>query len=329
LAVPPDFLFEDDLLGQGFVSIAGVDEAGRGPLAGPVVAAAVILDPLRLEELQGVDDSKKLSPRKRERLYGVILQACRGWSLGQASEREVDSLNVLQASLLAMRRALDTLNPRPDVALIDGPFPAKGNTPCRPVIGGDGKSLSIAAASVLAKVTRDRLMRDYHLRYPQYGFDRHKGYGTQAHRAALLQWGPCEIHRLTFLKKLTGPIPRGPRMQAVNKKTIGQIGEDLAARHLESLGYEILRRNFSTRAGEIDLIARDKDTLVFVEVKRFRRSQWADGPLANLTPEKRRRVIRAAKGFLARQGRDDFPCRFDVVTVEDTRVEHYPGAFSA
>jgi ribonuclease HII len=201
----PDFQFEEALMLEGFVNIAGVDEAGRGPLAGPVVAAAVILDPDRLGQILGVDDSKKLSPAQRDRLYDVILGCCRGWGVGQASVREVDELNVLQAALLAMRRSLEQVSPKPDVALIDGPFSAGGNTPDRPLIGGDGKSLSVAAASILAKVTRDRLMRAYHEQFPNYGFDRHKGYGTQRHREALEQWGPCEIHRRTFLKNFRLP----------------------------------------------------------------------------------------------------------------------------
>jgi ribonuclease HII len=201
----PDFHFETGLANEGFKRIAGVDEAGRGPLAGPVVAAAVILDPLRLAELKGLDDSKKVSPARRERLYEKIIEVALAFGLGQASEGEVDELNVLQAALLAMRRALSKLQPCPDIALVDGPFGAGGEFQCRPVIGGDGKSLSIAAASILAKVTRDRLMRVYHQDFPQYGFDRHKGYGTARHRAALEQWGPCAIHRRTFLSRIALP----------------------------------------------------------------------------------------------------------------------------
>lgn len=196
--------FEQAARLEGYAAVCGVDEAGRGPLAGDVYAAAVIL-PLGLE-IAGVNDSKKLSEKRRAALYDVITEQAAAWCVASASVEEIEQLNILQASLLAMRRAVEGLGARADFALVDGNRdPHFEGVPCKTIVGGDGKSASIAAASILAKVTRDRYMDLLADKYPQYGFERHKGYGTQAHRDALLKYGPCPAHRKLFLRKLGLP----------------------------------------------------------------------------------------------------------------------------
>ena len=190
---------EEGLHAEGIELICGVDEAGRGPLAGPVCAAAVIL-PDHLE-IPGLNDSKKLTDKKRRELMPIIKEQAAAWGIAFASEAEIDKLNILQATFLAMRRAMDQLAVRPDLALIDGNRETDFGLPVKTVIHGDALSANIAAASVLAKVTRDDLMIEMAEKYPQYGFEIHKGYGTRAHYGALEQFGACPIHRQSFLKK--------------------------------------------------------------------------------------------------------------------------------
>uniref|UniRef100_UPI00402523D3 ribonuclease HII n=1 Tax=Faecousia sp. TaxID=2952921 RepID=UPI00402523D3 len=185
-----------------FELICGVDEAGRGPLAGPVCAAAVIL-PKGLV-IPGLNDSKKLSDKRRRELFPIIQQEAVSFGIAFASQEEIDEINILQATFLAMRRAMEQLNPQPEFALIDGNRETDFGVPCKTVIKGDSMSANIAAASVLAKVTRDNWMMEAAEKYPGYGFEIHKGYGTKAHYAALEKLGPCPIHRRTFLKKLYG-----------------------------------------------------------------------------------------------------------------------------
>jgi len=188
--------FEQEARRCGYRRIAGIDEAGRGPLAGPVVAAAVIL-PVHAR-LAGVDDSKQLSEAERERLYPAILDQAVGVGIGLADAGEIDSLNILEATRLAMRRAIDNLAPAPDYLLIDAVTIPAVRIPLRPIVKGDALSLSIAAASIIAKVTRDHLMSAYHATFPQYNFLSHKGYGTAEHLQMLARFGPCSIHRRTF-----------------------------------------------------------------------------------------------------------------------------------
>lgn len=193
---------EDGFYAQGVKIICGVDEAGRGPLAGPVCAAAVIL-PEHLE-IPGLTDSKKLSDKKRRELFPIIKEQAVAYGIGMASEQEIDEINILQATFLAMQRALDQLGVKPDLALIDGNREKDFGLPVKTVVKGDSLSMNIAAASILAKVTRDDLMVQMAQTYPQYGFEIHKGYGTRAHYAALTAHGMCPIHRKTFLKKFYG-----------------------------------------------------------------------------------------------------------------------------
>lgn len=187
---------------KGYKYIAGVDEAGRGPLAGPVFAAAVILP----EDIyiEGINDSKKLSEKKREELFDVICEKADAYCIAEVPENRIDEINILNATFEAMNKAVDGLKICPDYVLIDGNRIAGMKIPHETVVKGDAKSISIAAASILAKVSRDRLMYKMAEKYPEYGFDKHKGYGTKAHCEAILKYGPCDIHRTTFLKKITG-----------------------------------------------------------------------------------------------------------------------------
>jgi len=197
--------FERDAIESGYSVIAGVDEAGRGPLAGPVVSAAVILP--TTHSLPGVDDSKKLTPKKRTGLYEVIYDRALSIGLGIIDPIEIDRRNILQASLFSMVMAVENLHPQPDYLLIDGSFRIPSRIPQAPIIRGDGRSRSIAAASIVAKVTRDRLMERYDEEYPQFGFESHKGYPTRAHQEAIREFGCCPIHRRSFKGVVRGPEP--------------------------------------------------------------------------------------------------------------------------
>ena len=193
---------EESLYSDGLNVICGVDEAGRGPLAGPVYAAAVILPPNL--EIPGLTDSKKLSDKKRRELFPVIQEQAVAYGIGSASEQEIDEINILQATFLAMRRALAQLTVTPDLVLIDGNRETDFGLPVKTVVKGDSLSANIAAASVLDKVSRDDWMLEMAKQYPQFGFEIHKGYPTRAHYDALRAHGPCPIHRMSFLKKFYG-----------------------------------------------------------------------------------------------------------------------------
>lgn len=193
---------EQEYFDKGIQLICGVDEAGRGPLAGPVCAAAVILPPNA--EIPGLNDSKKLSDKKRRELYPIIKEQAIAYGIAFADHHEIDEINILQATYLAMERAINQLNVKPELALIDGNRAKDFGIPVQTVVHGDSLSASIAAASVLAKVTRDNFMLEMAEAYPGYDFEIHKGYGTKAHYAALTKLGPSAIHRMTFLKKFYG-----------------------------------------------------------------------------------------------------------------------------
>lgn len=199
-----DFEIEREYAAKGFKLICGIDEAGRGPLAGPVYAAAVILPDGC--EIEGLNDSKKLTEKKREALFDVVKQKALYWGIGSADEKEIDEINILQATFLAMRRAVENMGVKPDLALVDGnqkPHIADGIEEVT-VIKGDAKSVSIAAASILAKVSRDRFMLEIAEKYPEYEFPKHKGYGTKLHYERIAEYGISDIHRKSFLKKIIG-----------------------------------------------------------------------------------------------------------------------------
>lgn len=197
-----DFSYENEAHREGFEIVCGVDEAGRGPLAGPVFAAAVILPENYSHEI--LNDSKKLSEKKRDLVYDDIIRDAVSWSVGIATEKEIDEINILNATFLAMKRAVDGLSKRPDLAFIDGNREPKTGVKEITIIKGDAKCMSVAAASIIAKVSRDRFMLQMDKKYPEYQFSKHKGYGTKLHYEMIEKFGISEIHRKTFLKNIIG-----------------------------------------------------------------------------------------------------------------------------
>lgn len=193
---------ENEYYDKGYTLVCGVDEAGRGPLAGPVCAGACILP--RNLEIEGLNDSKKLTDQKRRMLYDIITEQAVAWAVCMVDEKVIDEINILQATYRAMRGAVEHLSVKPDFVLVDGNRDPSLGIPTLTVIKGDARCANVAAASILAKVTRDRFMENMAEKYPGYGFEIHKGYGTKAHYAALTEKGPSEIHRMTFLKKFYG-----------------------------------------------------------------------------------------------------------------------------
>ena len=196
----PSYEYEEKRYAEGYTAVCGCDEAGRGPLCGPVVAAAVILP--RGAVIDGLDDSKKLTEKKREKLFDVIKETALAYAIAEASPEEIDEINILNASMLAMKRAVDLLSVKADFALIDGNHSRGFDIPTEPIVKGDSKSYSIAAASILAKVTRDRGCAELDKQYPLYGIAKHKGYPTKEHMDAVRLYGPSPIHRRSFLKFL-------------------------------------------------------------------------------------------------------------------------------
>ena len=203
LIVSDDKLYYENMyIRQGYSFICGVDEAGRGPLAGPVYAAAVILP--RGKSIEGVRDSKKLSAKKRQSLYSTIISTALSYSVTSIDESEIDKINILNATHLAMEKAINLLNIKPDMVLIDGNSAPRLKIPHQTIIKGDDLSMTISCASILAKVERDNFMIKMAEKYPEYLFEKHKGYGTKAHIEAIKKYGPCEIHRKSFIKKIVG-----------------------------------------------------------------------------------------------------------------------------
>ena len=269
---------------KGIQLLCGVDEAGRGPLAGPVFAAAVILPADK--EIPGLNDSKKLSEKKREALYDVIRQEALAYCVASASEAEIDELNILGATFLAMHRAVEGLSQVPELVLVDGNQDPRLGLPTETVIKGDGQSQAIAAASILAKVSRDRYMLELDQQYPEYDFKKHKGYPTKEHYAAILEYGVSPVHRKTFLKKMLNA-------EKPNAHLRGVIGENAAKEEYLSRGFHLAAKNYHSPYGEIDLILRDEKTLVFCEVKaRAQDSLVSPAEAVNLS--KQRKIIKTA-----------------------------------
>lgn len=317
-------LYEKEAISKGYANVCGVDEAGRGPLAGPVYAAAVILPPGL--EIAGANDSKKLTEKKREALFFEIKEKALAYCVASASEREIDDINILNATYLAMARAVEGLSVKADYALIDGNRMPRLSVPGETIVKGDGLSMSIACASILAKVTRDHVMMEWDQRYPQYQFAKHKGYGTKLHMDLIRRYGPCELHRQSFLKKILGAdAPRTTRAQSIGKR-----GEAAAAAYLEKRGFRILERNYHCPYGETDIIAEDGQYIIFVEVKTRNPGTMAGGA-ESVDEAKRKRLAQTAQTYLSEHPSGLQP-RFDVILVTPTgedrcRVEQLPGAF--
>lgn len=299
---------------KGYHSIAGIDEVGRGPLAGPVVAAAVILP--ENHTILGVDDSKKLSAQKRESLAEQIKAEAIAWAVGIVSHTRIDEINILQATYEAMRQAISQLAIQPDYILADAVHIPQLAIPQEGIVKGDAKSMSIAAASIIAKVTRDAMMEELAEQYPEYDFASNKGYGSQKHIAGIAAHGLCPIHRRSFVKKIMEQI------EQENTSQKGNLSEALAVRQMQKLGYTILAQNYRTAQGEIDIIAKQGDTLVFTEVKE--RSQAYFGtPAEAVDRRKQQKIIAAARQYLAENKMEDIACRFDVAEIKRENGQSY------
>ncbi|HHU07143.1 MAG TPA: ribonuclease HII [Clostridiaceae bacterium] len=283
--------YTDELVSQGYQAIAGVDEAGRGPLAGPVVAAACILPPDR--EFPGLNDSKKMTLKRRETLYQNIIESAIAYSIIPVSAEIIDLINIRNATLQGMAAAVRNLKHEPDLVLTDAMALQGFTIPVQAIVKGDSKVNCIAAASVLAKVSRDRLMGEYDISFPNYGFAQHKGYGTKAHYQALEALGPCPIHRQSFLKTKLG--------EACNARA-GELGEKCereVAHHLAKQGFAIIGHRFKIHnVGEIDLVCLRDDMVYFVEVKARSDSSNYGGLAATITAEKIRHIRATAAIFL-------------------------------
>ncbi len=302
--------FDTQYIDKGINRLAGIDEAGRGPLAGPVVAAAVMFSVGY--ELEGIKDSKKLTAKKRETLFEEIQKNAEGIGIGIVHEKEIDSINILQATYKAMKIAIGKLKPVPDKILIDGPRGEISHYNTEYIVDGDDKSQCIAAASIIAKVTRDSIMTAYDKVYPEYGFARHKGYGTKFHLEAIRENKATAIHRKSFQ-----PVkPHLPAYSYFNTpQKLGRLGEQLAATGLVKKGCEILAMNYRVhQVGEIDIIHQEGDELVFSEVKTLADGKgWGD-PKDQIDVKKRDRIMNAAQSFLDEKGLEQ-NLRFDVISV--------------
>ena len=329
---PPTFVEEAALHSRGYNLIAGIDEAGRGPLAGPVVAGAVVLpDGFTAPWLTGIRDSKQLTPRQRDMLFSCIQESGIAWASGVVSPQEVDSLGIVPATRKAMLLAVKHLPTHPDFLLIDAlPMPQSG-TPFKAIIKGDQHCLSIAAGSIVAKVTRDRIMIEEGEKYPGYDFAVHKGYPTRAHLEQLRHLGPCPIHRRSFAP--VKALLDGDIVRSANSRKLGELGEIAARGYIERTGFTVLDTNFRCPYGEIDIIALEGDSLVFLEV-RTRSSNVLGSPEESITTSKERRLIATAETYL--QSRADLPrdSRIDLVAVDVdrrgriTRIERTENAVS-
>lgn len=325
------YQFDKAICDEGFPVVCGLDEAGRGPLAGRVYAAACVL-PAGFEP-EFLNDSKKLTAKRRDVLYDEIITNALDWAVAFSDEKEIDAMNILEASLLAMRRAAAQLSVNPDVYLVDGNRHPKIAGICRTVVQGDGKSAAIAAASILAKVSRDRYMTVMAEKYPGYGFEQHFGYPVKAHYEALAELGPCDIHRKTFLKNLAQKHPaasKGAKDAAVSKGAKGATvrgakGEDAAAVFLESSGFRILSRNFKVTEGELDIVA-ERDALVHIVEVKQRANDRVERPAAWVTPTKQNRLRTAALHWLSQSG-CKLPFCFDIVEILGDEITLIENAF--
>ena len=290
--------------------LAGIDEAGRGPLAGPVAAAAVILP--QNVDLPEVTDSKKISEKKRERLFDEIYKTALSIGVGVVHEEVIDNKNILQATYQAMRHSLGQLSINPEVILVDGNKADIKHYKQESIIDGDQKSLSIAAASIIAKVTRDRMMRQFDIVFPEYGFAKHKGYGTKQHIEAIQKSKATPIHRKSF-NPVSHHLPNMAYLQ--RNRLLGKLGEQLAACKMVRIGYEMVEMNYNVpKVGELDIISKDSDMLVFTEVKTQKAGHGWGAPRSQIDEKKRDRIMNAVQHYMDTNELDcDF--RFDVAEV--------------
>ncbi len=303
-------LYENKYWNEGKQYVAGIDEAGRGPLAGPVVSAAVIL-PQDID-LPGVNDSKKVSEKKREILYGDIQENALSVGIGWADVAEIDDKNILQATYHSMRQAVGNLKITPEIILVDGNKADIKHYKQESIINGDQKSLSIAAASIIAKVTRDRIMRQYDIVFPKYGFARHKGYGTKQHIEAIQKSKATPIHRKSF-NPVSNHLPNMAYLQ--RNRLLGELGEQFAACKLIQNNHEIIEMNYNVpKVGELDIISRNNGDLVFTEVKTQTTGRGWGEPSSQIDEKKRDRIMNAVQNYL---DTNELDCnfRFDVVEV--------------
>ncbi len=307
---------------QGYQAVAGVDEVGRGAWAGPVLACAAVLPLDCLSPapgLAGIRDSKRLSPKRREGYSDRIRGMALALGIGVASAGRVDEVGIVAATKLAMTRALDQLCCPPDYLLVDGfPLAYKG-LPHQGIARGDDLSVSIAAASIVAKVARDAMMVSLDSMYPGYGFSRHKGYGTPEHQQALPSRGLCPIHRLSYAP-MRFMVEQGTQEIDTVSSTagVGRRGERAAANYLEEQGYVICEMNYRCEVGEMDIVALDGGCLAFVEV-RTRRSRKFGSPAESITAAKKRKLVEVAQTYLQEHEAKDIDWRIDVVSVQMSR----------
>ena len=323
---------EFSLYRQGYSLVAGVDEVGRGPLAGPVMAAAVIL-PQELEApwLPLVRDSKALSSAQREWLLPRIQEEALAVGVGLVEPAEIDTLGIVAATRKAMGFALSHLPPQPHYLLVDAlPLHWRG-VPCKALIKGDARCTAIAAASIVAKVTRDHFMQSQDILHPGYGFARHKGYATPEHLIALQRLGPSAIHRRSFapVRALATRVPYP--FPSPLRHRLGTSGERVAEAYLISLGYGLRARNYRCPYGEVDLVAQEGEYVVFVEV-RTRRSSSYGTPEESITSAKAKRLVSTAQSYLQEHGLEVSPWRIDLVIVEarggEPTIRHFPYAIT-
>jgi len=328
----PSFKEEEEALARGYRIIGGVDEAGRGPLAGPVVAACVVLDPASIAD--GIGDSKTLSEVARARTYEAIRETALGIGVGSADVAEIDALYILRATHLAMRRACDACPCHPEFVLVDGlPVPSLP-VPHRAIVRGDATCFSIAAASIVAKVTRDSLMVEMDAVYPGYGFADHKGYATPDHLRALERLGPCPAHRRSFapVRASSSLVGSVLPLDGSSRRADGERGERFARLYLERAGHTILATHYRLGRYEVDIISRSGETVVFTEVKTSGRPA-TEPPSSRLSAYQKKRIVAAAAAYLSQHGLADRGCRFDVIEVilssGSPAIRHYQAAFDA
>lgn len=312
------FEFEELYLSKGCKHIAGMDEAGRGPLAGPVVCACVIMPLDKKDIIDGVNDSKKLTVKKREELYSKIIDKAISFHIAVIDNKIIDEINILNATKLGMKECVEELSITPDIVLVDAVKGLDVKVQTDAIIKGDAKSYSIGAASILAKVYRDKLMEELDKKYPNYNFKKHKGYGTKEHIMLLQKFGKCEIHRDTFIKHFVWG-----KMQSY---ILGKRGETLVKNYLQENKYNVIETNFRTKLGEIDLIAIKNDIVVFIEVKT-RTSNCFGLPREAVNLAKQRKIKLVASEFLQRKKWFDKEIEFDVIEVLNGEINHIKYAF--